>query len=384
MLTELMIRQAQAKEKQYSLPDGRGLMLLVHPNGRKYWVLRVYVDGKERRRSLGTWPELPLKEARLRAYEVRERTVDETTALATPGEATFENVARQWLEARMGDKAPGYVRTVRLRLEKFILPKIGYKKLGHITSAAALDLCRDIEARGTLETAARVKQIIGAVFRFAIASGLAESDPTAALTGALKTRKEKHMPTITDPARIAVLMGQMRAYPYDVLRAALLFSIYTFARPGEVRTAEWKEIDLDAALWKLPAEKMKMKRAHIVPLARQVVELLTELKPLTGRGRWVFPSARRDGRCMSENAVRVALRSMGYSNDDIVPHGFRSMASTLLNEQGWEADVIERQLAHVERNQVRAAYNRAEYLDERRRMMQSWADWLDGLPQKVV
>ncbi len=350
MLTELMIRQAQAKEKQYSLPDGRGLMLLVHPNGRKYWVLRVYVDGKERRRSLGTWPELPLKEARLRAYEVRERTVDETTALTTPGEATFENVARQWLEARMGDKAPGYVRTVRLRLEKFILPKIGYKKLGHITSAAALDLCRDIEARGTLETAARVKQIIGAVFRFAIASGLAESDPTAALAGALKTRKEKHMPTITDEARIAVLMGQMRAYPYDVLRAALLFSIYTFARPGEVRTAEWKEIDLDAALWKLPAEKMKMKRAHIVPLARQVVELLTELKPLTGRGRWVFPSARRDGRCMSENAVRVALRSMGYSNDDIVPHGFRSMASTLLNEQGWPPDVIERQLAHVERN----------------------------------
>ena len=161
----------------------------------------------------------------------------------------------------------------------------------------------------------------------------------------------------------------------------MLFSIYTFGRPGEIRQAEWSEIDLEGAAWKLPAEKMKMKRPHIVPLSRQVVELLTKLKPLTGRGRWLFPSARRDGRCMSENAVRVTLRSLGYGNDDIVPHGFRSMASTLLNEQGWPPDVIERQLAHVERNQVRAAYNRAEYLDERRRMMQAWADWLDGLTE---
>ena len=381
MLTELKIRQAQPRQKQYTMSDGRGLVLLVHPNGRKYWVLRVYVDGKEKRRSVGTWPELSLKDARLRAYEVREKAIDECTALSTPGVATFEDTARQWLQTRMADKKPGYVRTIRLRLDKFILPRLGRKRLEHITSAAVLELCREIEARGTLETAARVKQIIGAVFRFAIASGKAETDPTLALAGALRTHQERHMPTITDPARIGVLMGQMKAYPYDILRIAMLFSIYTFGRPGEIRQAEWSEIDLEGAAWKLPAEKMKMKRPHIVPLSRQVVELLTKLKPLTGRGRWLFPSARRDGRCMSENAVRVTLRSLGYGNDDIVPHGFRSMASTLLNEQGWPPDVIERQLAHVERNQVRAAYNRAEYLDERRRMMQAWADWLDRLTE---
>ncbi len=194
-----------------------------------------------------------------------------------------------------------------------------------------------------------MKQIIGAVFRFAIACGAADSDPTAALSGALVPKRVKHMATITDPQKIGLLLSQMKGYPYSIMRGAMLFSIYTFARPGEVRHAEWGEIDLDAALWSLPAEKMKMKRSYVVPLSRQVVDLLTELRPLTGRGKWVFPSARRDGRCMSENAVRITLRAMGYGNEDIVPHGFRSMASTILNEQGWTPDVIERQLAHVEK-----------------------------------
>ena len=187
------------------------------------------------------------------------------------------------------------------------------------------------------------------------------------------------MATLTKPADIARLMRGIDGYPQGVVRYALQFSALVFCRPGEIRHAEWTEIDFDAAEWRIPAEKMKMKRAHIVPLARQVVELLTKLNPLTGRGRWLFPSARMDGRPMSENTIRVALRSMGYTNDDMTPHGFRGMASTRLNEMGWPPDVIERQLAHVERNSVRAAYNHAEYLDERRKMMQAWADYLDEL-----
>ncbi len=377
MLSELIVRQAESKDKVYSLSDKRGLILTVHPNGSKYWILRVYVDGKERRRSLGKWPELSLKEARAKAHDVFKNIVSYTPQ--TTGGDKFEDLAAEWLNTRMEDKKPSYVKTIKLRLNKFILPKIGEMRLNDISSAVVLQLCRDIEARGILETASRVKQIIGAVFRFAIASGKAENDPTVALAGALKTHHEQHMATITDPDKIALLISQMKNYPYDVVRIAMLFSIYTFARPGEVRSAEWKEIDFDNRLWKIPAEKMKMKRPHIIPLSSQVIDLLTELKKFTGRQKWLFPSARLNGRCMSENTVRVALRTLGYSKSEIVPHGFRSMASTILNEQGWSPDVIERQLAHVEQNKVRAAYNRAEYLDERKNMMQSWADWLDGL-----
>lgn len=377
MLSELIVRQAESKDKVYSLSDKRGLILTVHPNGSKYWILRVYVDGKERRRSLGKWPELSLKEARSKAHDVFKNIVSYTPQ--TTGGDKFEDLAAEWLNTRMEDKKPSYVKTIKLRLNKFILPKIGEMRLNDISSAVVLQLCRDIEARGILETASRVKQIIGAVFRFAIASGKAENDPTVALAGALKTHHEQHMATITDPDKIALLISQMKNYPYDVVRIAMLFSIYTFARPGEVRSAEWKEIDFDNRLWKIPAEKMKMKRPHIIPLSSQVIDLLNELKKFTGRQKWLFPSARLNGRCMSENTVRVALRTLGYSKSEIVPHGFRSMASTILNEQGWSPDVIERQLAHVEQNKVRAAYNRAEYLDERKNMMQSWADWLDGL-----
>lgn len=377
MLSELIVRQAESKDKVYSLSDKRGLILTVHPNGSKYWILRVYVDGKERRRSLGKWPELSLKEARAKAHETFKNIVSYTPQ--TTGGDKFEDLVTEWLNTRMEDKKPSYVKTIKLRLNKFILPKIGEMRLNDISSAVVLQLCRDIEARGILETASRVKQIIGAVFRFAIASGKAENDPTVALAGALKTHQEQHMATITDPDKIALLISQMKNYPYDIVRIAMLFSIYTFARPGEVRSAEWKEIDFDNRLWKIPAEKMKMKRPHIIPLSSQVIDLLTELKKFTGRQKWLFPSARLNGRCMSENTVRVALRTLGYSKSEIVPHGFRSMASTILNEQGWSPDVIERQLAHVEQNKVRAAYNRAEYLDERKNMMQSWADWLDGL-----
>ena len=213
------------------------------------------------------------------------------------------------------------------------------------------------------------------MFRFAIAAGWAETDPTYALMGALSPKKTIHYPTFTDPNDIAALMRAIHAYPYELMRCALLFSVYTAARPGEIRRAEWSEIKGD--VWDIPAEKMKMKRRHIIPLSRQVLEVLDELRPLTGNGKFLFPSPRNNGSCMSENGTRIALRIMGFTKEQIVPHGFRAMFSTIAYENGWNGDVIERQLAHSERNTVKAAYNQAEYLAERRKLMQWWADWLE-------
>ena len=219
--------------------------------------------------------------------------------------------------------------------------------------------------------------VIGQVFRFAVASDLINFDPTYALNGALKPLHREHYATLTNPDDIAILMRAIKAYPYVIMRCALLFSVYTFARPGEARSAEWNEIKDD--VWDIPPEKMKMKRRHIVPLSVQVKAIIEELRPITGKGRYLFPSPRSDGNCMSDNGVRIALRVMGFTKEQITPHGFRAMFSTIANEHGWNRDVIERQLAHVEKNAVRGAYNHAEYMPERIKIMQWWADWLDGL-----
>ena len=376
-LSEMIVRQAKPRDRRYAMSDGRGLILEVHPNGRKYWIVRLWRDGKERRKSVGSYPDVSLKIARERAQELRSASPEDGQPKASE---TFADVALEWLRTRMlPSRKPEYTRTIKVRLEKHILPELGDLRLNAITSGAVLHLCRGIEAHGTVETAARVRQIVGQVFRYAIATDRADTDPTVALRGALQTRTVKHMATITDPQGIAALMRSIAAYPHFVVRCALQFSALVFCRPGEIRHAEWSEVDLEAAEWRIPAEKMKMGRTHIVPLARQAVALLEGLREVTGRWRYVFPSARRDGRPMSENTVRVALRTMGYGNDEMTAHGFRGMASTRLNEMGWAPDVIERQLAHVEGNKVRAAYNHAEYLAERREMMQAWADWLEGL-----
>ena len=215
------------------------------------------------------------------------------------------------------------------------------------------------------------------MFRFAIASGWCENDPTIALKGALISRRAKHYATLTDPAEIGFLMRSIKAYPFDLMRFAMLFSIYTAARPGEIRHAEWSEIKND--IWDISAEKMKMKRRHLVPLSRQVKEVLEELRPLTGQGHYLFPTPRDINRPMSENGVRVALRSLGFTKEQITPHGFRAMFSTIANEHEFNRDVIERQLAHVPDNQIRGAYNHAEYMPQRVKLMQWWADWLDNL-----
>ena len=238
-------------------------------------------------------------------------------------------------------------------------------------------MLRRVESLGYIETAQRLKTLAGQILRFAISAGYLETDPTAALKGALMSPEKKHFAAMTSPEDVGMLFRLVLAYPYPVVRACLLLQLLTAVRPGEARMAEWGEFSGDR--WTIPAERMKTRRPHIVPLAAQALVVLEELRSFTGAGKWLFPSPRNDGRCMSENGVRVALRSMGFGADQITPHGFRAMASTTLNENGWSPDTIERQLAHMERNQVRAAYNHAEYLEERRKMMQWWADWLEGL-----
>ena len=378
-LTDIQIKHLKPKDKKYSVSDGRGLVLEVRPNGAKYWIVRFWVKSKEKRKHLGSYPEMSTKEARIKAAEAK-------TGIFEPqsGKVMFGEITAEWLEKRMSNKKPSYIKSIKMRLRNYILPAFENFPLNEITSGAILKLCRKIEDRGTIETAARVKTLIGQIFRYAIATDRAENDPTVALQNALASRQHKHMAALTKPADIAMLMKNINTYPRAIVRCALKLSALTFCRPGEIRQAEWSAIDFENCEWRIPAEKMKMKRVHIVPLSRQAIEVLRFLQPLTGNSKWLFPSARMNGKPMSDNTVRIALRSMGYTNDDMTAHGFRAMASTRLNEMGWTPDVIERQLAHVEGNSVRAAYNHAEYLEERRKMMQFWADYLDELAEVLL
>ena len=379
MLNEAQAKNARPKEKYYMLRDDRGLYLRVDTSGRKYWILRYYENQKARQLSLGPYPELSLKNARIKRDELQNARAN-GESISSRSQKTpqiFSEVAGLWLKTRMKNKAENYLRTIHFRLNKYILPEIGTMPLKDIKTPVILQVCRKIEATGHEETARRVRTVIGQIFRFAIASGWAENDPTIALSGALSPRKNKHFATLIEPSDISILINSMKAYPYTIMRCAMLFSIYTAARPGEIRRAEWSEIKEN--VWDIPAEKMKMKRRHVVPLSRQAKKILDELRPLTGNGKYLFPSPRNDGKCMSENGVRVAIRAIGFTKEQITPHGFRAMFSTIANENGWNRDVIERQLAHIESNAVRGAYNHAEYMNERIKIMQWWADWLDSL-----
>ncbi len=292
----------------------------------------------------------------------------------------FEAVAREWFDKNTHVWTKKHATTVIRRLELNVFPIIGNRPIKLVTAPELLEVLQKIESRGAIETAHRVKQICGQVFRYAIATGRGERDPSADLKGALTPVKPKSMAAITDPKKIGSLLRAIDGYDGQIMTmCALRLAPLTFVRPGELRHAEWLEIDLDNAEWKIPAHKMKMKLPHIVPLSRQAVDILVELKPITGDGRYVFPSLRSTVRPMSNNTVNAALRRMGYAKDEMTGHGFRAMASTILHEQGWPSDVIERQLAHTEGNSVKAAYNHAQHLPERRKMMQSWADCLHAL-----
>ncbi len=388
-LSDAKVRTVKPTKKPKKLYDGGGLFLLVTPSGGKLWNFKYRFEGKERKVAFGQYPDISINEARQRREQARtllgngidpSATKKAQKTAATQETETFEIVAREWHIKFSPSWAPSHANKIIRRLELYVFPWIGSKPIKAVTAPELLTVLRRIEAKSILETAHRTKQICGQVFRYAVATGRAERDPTGDLRGALPPANSKHMATITDPKEIGGLLRAIADYRGSIVtRCALRLAPLVFVRPGELRKAEWREINLETAEWRIPAEKMKTKAPHIVPLSRQASTVLQEINPLTGHDRYVFPSPRTNKRPMSDNAVLAALRRMGYTKEEMSGHGFRSMASTLLNEQGWNGDAIERQLAHVERNSVRASYNYAEYLPERREMMQAWADYLDQL-----
>jgi integrase len=370
------------------LSDEKGLYLLVKKKGSGWWRFDYRISGKRKTLSMGTYPDVTLKMARDRRDDARRMIADkidpgevrQAEKEAQTGKNSFESVAREWYAKQKNTWVTSHGDRIIRRLERDIFPWLGKESIGDIKPGLVLKALQRIENRGAIETAHRALQNCSQVFRYAVATQRAESDPCRDLKGALAPAKERHHPSITDPKKIGPLLNAIDGYEGSfITRCALQLAPLAFVRPGELRHAEWDEFDLKEKEWRIPAEKMKARRPHIVPLSKQAIAILKELQPLTGRGKYLFPSTRSPARPMSENTVNAALRRLGYTKEEMTGHGFRSMASTLLNEQGYKFDVIERQLAHVEGNSVRAAYNYAEYLPERKKMMQKWADYLGGL-----
>jgi integrase len=390
-LTDTLVRQAKGKERTYRLFDGGGLYLEVQPTGARYWRMKYRYGGKEKRLALGVYPGMTLSDARDERARARRTLASGTDPMQekraarvnaeTAAANTFQAVAAEWLSKQRRRLAVVTYAKAQWLLG-FANAELGGRPLADLTARDLLSALRKIEAAGKHETAHRVKQRMSQVFRYAIATGRADRDPTADLRGALAPIVPTSRAAITDPAQVGELLRAIDSYggrAQPVTIAALKLAPLVFLRPGELRAAEWAEIDLDAAEWRVPAARMKMRQEHIVPLAPQAVAILRDLHALTGRGRLVFPGLRSINRPLSENTLNVALRTLGFDGRTMTAHGFRAMASTRLNELGWSPDVIERQLAHAERNKVRAAYNRAAYLADRRRMMMAWADYLDSL-----
>ncbi len=396
-LTDTRIKAAKPAEKIYKIYDADGLYIEVPPSGSKRWRIKYRLDGKEKRISLGTYPEIGLRAARDRR-DMARRLVAEgkdpsvafrsgfpTVPKDEQGEfhgETLQSVAEEWFAKFEHSWKPSHARTIRIRLDKYVYDVLGSMPVQDITPPDVLKLLRVIEANNALETAKRTFMVCSQIFRYAVATARIKSDPCRDLKGALPPVVNRNYPAITEPKAVGMLMRSIDAYTGSgVVRAALQLLALTFVRPGALRLAQWGEFDFEKEEWLIPAERMKMKREHVVPLSRQAMVILTELRQVSGRGEILFPSVRVGKRHqpISESTLLVALRGMGYTKEQMVPHGFRSMASTLLNEQGWRPDVIERQLAHLDGNRIRAVYNRAEYITERRNMMQAWADYLDSL-----
>lgn len=386
-LNDTTIRNAKPAAKPLKLFDGDGLYLLVQPNGSRWWRMKYYFRGTEKTLSVGVYPEISLKQARDRRQEIRERVaagIDPSELRKAEKRSyadTFESIAREWWAKRKHLWSDEYANAVMTRFEQDIFPFIGKKPIKQLAAADFLDCLERMEKRGVLETAHKVQSKCSEVMRFAVATRRVERDPVVDLKGALPPVKRKHYASITYPSQVGELLRAIEGYKGKsrVVYCALRLLPFVFVRSSELRYARWEEFDLRSAQWKIPAERMKMDNPHIVPLSKQAVEVLRELHPLTGPSGYLFPSVRTFARPISENTINAALRRMGYTKDEMTGHGFRSMASTLLNEQGWPPDAIERQLAHCDEDDVRAAYNYAEYLPERRKMMQFWADYLDEL-----
>jgi integrase len=386
MLIDTAIKAAKPREKQWKLFDQHGLYLLITPKGQRYWRLKYRFEGTEKTLSFGVYPEVTLRDARDKRDDARKllrNKIDPGAKRQAEKSATgdsFEAVAREWF-ARFSPKwAPGHSSKLIRRLELYVFGWIGGRPISKIEPPEVLACIRRVEAKGNLETAHRALQVCGRVFRYAVQTGRANRDPTADLRGAIPPADENHFASFTDPKDLGELLRAIDSYKGSlVVRCALRLAPLVFVRPGELRGAEWSEIKFESNEWRIRPERMKMRQQHIVPLSRQAIEILREIQPLTGRDKFVFPSARDKKRALSDNALLAALRRMGFEQGSVTVHGFRHSASTLLNEQGWNGDAIERQLSHGERDAVRAAYNYAEHLPERRKMMQSWADYCDAL-----
>ena len=389
-LSEIKVRTAKPKKIEYKLFDGGGLFLLITPSGGKLWRFRYLFEKKEKKLSFGAYPAISLLDARKRREEVRSQLahgIDPGAVRRAQKQAkiesteTFEIIAREWHARFISGWTKGHANTIMDRMERDLFPWIGKRPIAEIKAPELLSVLRRVETRGALESAHRIRTICGQVFRYAVATGRAERDPAADLRGALPQPQEKHMAAITEPVKVAELLRAIDGYQGGfVVKSALRFAPLVFVRPGELRHAEWSEMDFENAEWNIPAGKMKMKEPHLVPLSRQAIEILTELKELTGASRYIFPSGRSFDRPMSNNAILAALRRMGYTKDEMSAHGFRAMARTMLDEVlQIRPDFIEHQLAHAVRDPNGRAYNRTAHLNERIKMMQKWADYLDGL-----
>ncbi len=390
-LTDTAIRKAKSKEKPFKISDSGGLYLLVQPSGSKWWRYKYRFAGKEKLLALGSYPETSLAEARERHLQARktlaagndpgEAKRDAKRVASTNAVNNFESIAREWHERNRHQWSAHYAFDVLSRLERHTFPKLGHRPIADITTTDILEVLRVIEESGALDMTQRMMQTCGQVFRYAITTGRAGRNPVTDLRGALKTPVRKYHSYLRAD-QLPEYLDKLKAYDGDLqTKLALKFLLLTFVRTIELRGAEWGEIDFPKADWRIPAEKMKMKDPHIVPLSRQALAVLEELKKHTGNRDYLFPNQLNPVKIMSENTILFALYRMGY-HSKATGHGFRATASTILNEHGFNSDVIERQLAHVERNKVRAAYNHAEYLPERRKMMQWWADYLDSVTPK--
>ncbi|MDE2423556.1 MAG: integrase arm-type DNA-binding domain-containing protein [Betaproteobacteria bacterium] len=389
-LTNIVVKNAKIAEKPYKLSDEKGLYLLISKAGR-YWRFDYRFEGKRKTLALGVYPDTTLANARDKRDEARKLLANSID----PGEQrkaikasrqekitnSFEVVAREWYSKNSLSWSENHGSRIIRRLENDIFPWIGTKPIADIKASELLTVLQRIEKRGAIETAHRALQNCGQVFRYAVATGRAERDPSPDLKGALAPVQQKHRAAITDTRAIGGLLRSIDSYTgFQTTKLALQFAPLVFVRPGELRKAEWVEIDLEKAEWNIPAERMKMREPHLVPLSSQAIKILSELQALNGRSKYVFPSARTPTRPMSDNAILAALRRMGYEKDEMTGHGFRAMARTVLDETlGVRPDFIEHQLAHAVRDPNGRAYNRTAHLAERKKMMQLWADYLDKL-----
>lgn len=390
-LSALQVRSAKAKDRPYKVSDSGGLYMFVQPSGQRYWRLAYRWAGKQKTMALGVFPDVSLADARAKRDEARKLLVAGKDPVETARQnahdakmaeqATFRIVAEEWI-AKCEREGRAEITLHKQRwLLNFAYPKLGERPINRISGHEVYEVLRKVEAKGHYETARRLRGICGQVFRYAVATGRGERDVCVDLRGALITPKVKHLAAITEPEEVGVLMRAIDGFDgYRVTQVALKLAPHLFVRPGELRHAEWAEFDFNEAVWAIPPEKMKMRRAHYVPLSRQALAIIAEIRPVTCRHRYVFPCQGKRDRPMCENTLNLALQRIGFPGTRMTAHGFRAMASTLLNESGkWNPDAIERQLAHVDANAIRRVYARGEYWNERVAMMQAWSDQLDRL-----